>query len=464
MNLKPLAAALAMAGLSVANAVVLDPTSTSPEATFYIAGASAQKAGILANAKDIFFATPADVVYITSTGTKNTTNYSDPLNFPQGSVGFYGMSKASLTGGTSKRLLVLQSSANGSAAGINQVIAASTSADEAQVVTVGSTAGCTASGTSAASTTGVALTAYKCSGYVGRVADMALSDVRVEEFLAGAIVGDPSTLNSSLATHLGGFGVAANSNMYRALQQQNVFDGVLPATCATGAINYSGGCQPSITKSQYLNVAAGFSPNVSDVVPNATLANYTGSTFSGTGAPLLRLMRRVITSGTQAASNIYFLNNACGALTTNQFDPVTGGDYGPIVVTEGSQTDDVIDGIKDDTAGVYALGVISLEKKDGDLGNGRFVKINGSSPTYPDGVTLDSTRRKALIRGNYDFATLMAAYWGTTPSTGMVSALLAAIKDPALSNLGGVAYLQGSVAGKSTTLVRDGNDNCKLYH
>ena len=105
--------------------------------------------------------------------------------------------------------------------------------------------------------------------------------------------------------------------------------------------------------------------------------------------------------------------------------------------------------------------MISLEKKDGDLGSGRFVKINGSSPTYPDGVNLDSTRRKAILNGTYDFAVEMAAYYGVTPSTDLVTRLLDSIKDPTLTDVPGIAYMTGSVAGKTAKLSRN-NANCNL--
>lgn len=456
-KLKYIAAAVAAIGSAAAFAAPLNPTSDTPGVTFYIAGASAQKAGIQFISASKFFQNAADVVYIVSGLTKNTTNFSDPLNFPQGSIGFFGVGKDSLTGGTNQKLLVLFSSANGSAAGINQVIANDGAEPESNVVTVGAGANCVANGTSSAGTTGTALSQYKCTGYAPRVADMALSDVNIDEFPAGVIVGNAASLSETRQTALEGFGVAANNNMYFALQQQNVADGILPSTCTTGytaaVYNTTPACQPTISKSQYANVAAGNYGDVNAMLPVVPAGN------------TLNLYRRVATSGTQASSGIYFLANPCQALLSRAQVPAAGGNYGTFNVVEGSQTDDVLTAMKQ-TSG-YNIGVVSLEKGDSDLGSadsghylGRFVRIDGQSPTYPDGATLDGKRRIAMQKGNYDFAVEMAAYVGGTTKTALVTELLNDIQDPSLTDIAGVAYLQGTFAATKSASVSRSANNC----
>ncbi len=477
LKLKYIVGAIAAIGSAAAFAAspALNPTSDTPDTTFYIAGASAQKAGIQYVAAGKFFDTPANVVYITSSLTKDTANFSNPQNFPQGSIGFFGWSKASLTGGTSKKLLVLFSSANGSAAGINQVIAANGAAPEAQVVNVGPTATCVSNSLTAGglSSTGQ-LTAYKCAGYTARVADVALSDVRVSEFPATddlgnpVIVGNAAALSETIQTALEGFGIVANNNMYFALQQQNVADGILAASCITGnsATNYNttAACQPTISKAQYANIAAGNYGSAADLLPGVLPA--------GTG--VLNLVRRVPTSGTQAASGIYFLGAPCLSLLGNAQVPAIAGSYGNFNVIEGSQTDDVLSAMKNPaqpaslTSG-YNIGVVSLEKADSDLGSanattyqGRFVRLNNSSSNYQfaDATSYDPKRRSNIIRGTYDFVTEMAAYVGGTANTALATELLNDIQDPSQSNIAGIAYLQGTpVAGLSAAVSRSGN-NC----
>ena len=458
-KIKYIAAAVAAIGSAAAFAAPLDPLTQSPDVTFYIAGASAQKAGIQFISASKFFQNASDVVYIVSSLTKNTTNFSDPLNFPQGSIGFFGVGKDALTGGTNKKLLVLFSSANGSAAGINQVIAADGSAPEANVVNVGASANCVANGSTSAGTTGSVLSQFKCSGYTARVADVALSDVNIDEFPAGVVVGDPSSLTETRQTALEGFGVVVNNNLYYALQVQNVADGLLSASCTTGfsatTYNNTAACQPTISKSQYANVITSGYSDAHGLVPSAVPA-----------ATPLNLYRRVPTSGTQAASSIYFLSNPCQSLLGRAQTPTAQGNYGNFHVIEGSQTDDVLTAMKVTTAGTYNIGVVSLEKADSDLGSdastykGRFVRIDGQSPIYPDGATLDGKRRIAIQKGNYDFAVEMAAYVGGTTKTDLVTELLNDIVDPSLTNIAGVAYLQGTFDATRSASVSRAANNC----
>ena len=146
--------------------------------------------------------------------------------------------------------------------------------------------------------------------------------------------------------------------------------------------------------------------------------------------------------------------------------PTAQGNYGNFHVIEGSQTDDVLTAMKVTTAGTYNIGVVSLEKADSDLGSdastykGRFVRIDGQSPIYPDGATLDGKRRIAFQKGNYDFAVEMAAYVGGTTKTDLVTELLNDIVDPSLTNIAGVAYLQGTFDATRSASVSRAANNC----
>ncbi len=67
------------------------------------------------------------------------TSSRSPSPAAKKATGWYGMSKAALTGGTSKRLFVVYNSTNGSNAGVAQVLSNASDEAEANVVTVGNT-------------------------------------------------------------------------------------------------------------------------------------------------------------------------------------------------------------------------------------------------------------------------------------------------------------------------------------
>jgi hypothetical protein len=445
--IKAIALAVAALGSVSANAAFLDATTLAPEVTLFIAGASAQKPGVQAiiPTATFFDTSTYGIAAIASKLTKDTTNYSNPLNFPQGSQGWYGIG-ATGSGADGKRLLVILSTANGSAAGINQVISPTTTEAEANVVYVGTGMNCVANGT----------VGYKCD-YKAVEADVALSDVYIGEFPATAIVGDRSVLNEIPALGMEGFGIIASPNMYRALQEQNVAAGELAATCTTGATDTTAACQPSISRTNYFNVAAsaGTKHSMATLTPNATLA---------AGAKL-NVYRRVDTSGTQAASTMFFLNNPCGNLTATGYVANGATNTAGYQVVLGSQSDDVINGVKGSTGSNYALGVVSLEKSDSAVAPALWVKINGVSPNFDSATgAADADHRKALMDGRYEFQTEMAAYYSTTPlAGGLLDIFMTKLTDASLSNNLGYAYQSvPAVAGKTTTLSRNGAGNCNV--
>lgn len=447
---KVIACAIAALGSASASAAMLPASGCAvaadcqPEVVLYIVGASAQKPGVqtIIPTATFFDTGTTALATIKSKLTKDTTNYSNPLNFPQGSQGWYGIG-ATGSGADGQRLLVLISTANGSGGGVNQVISTGTPTEpEANVVFVGNDMNCVADGT----------TGYKCD-YKAVEADVALSDTYVGE-LSG-IVGDPSGLTEVRAQGMQGFGVIASPNLYRALQEQNVADGQLSSTCTTGATDTTAACQPSITRTAYFNVAAqaGTKHTVAGLVPNATLP---------VGTNKLQLYRRVATSGTQASSGIYFLNKPCGDLAGYSYAPNGAASTTTYEVVLGSQSDDVIDGVKAATGNNFALGVVSLEKSDSSISPARWVKLNGVSPNYDAFGAADSTHRKALLDGRYEFQMEMAAYYAGTPlAGGLLDLFLQKLQDPTLSNNTGYAYQQGTfTAGKSTKLGRGTLGNC----
>jgi len=286
-----------------------------------------------------------------------------------------------------------------------------------------------------------------------------------------------------------GFGIMVSNNMYMAMQNVQADEGRLPASCDSDTNNDGvfdvtnltpGQCQPSISKEEY-----------AAIVDGTNFAYINSTALTGT-TNTINLCRRVETSGTQAASNVYFLNNSCGnAEPTKGFKPpkkvvfpVDGGagvvvasggvsgNYeefgGAFSIFEGSGTGDTRncisrrdlgqdpDGTVDtDGLGKYAIGVVSLENA---LATGRqYVKLDGVSPnayqvvvgSTADGATVDgwaqdTTNRINTVKGYYDFAPEFEMLWSNTASVNpanfvtALGKLKAAFADPAAVNLNGV--------------------------
>lgn len=458
MKVKVIAAACAALCSAAAMATPLNPndsgviTAVNAGHVFYVSGASAQKNvldNVLKNYSTIF-ATPADVVKITG---------------PNGSIGYLGTSIAAL-GGTA--YLVIYNSTNGSAAGLNQLLSTGTGEAEADVLKLDAT--CSAvtglSGSYVAS----------CTTHQPTETKMALSDVFSNEFgSSGSLctttgTGCPGPAYNAISSMvspisakssgLEGFGVIVNANLYNALLAQNITDGLLPSGCstATAPSATTGACQPSIRSRDYAALA--------------TLGSGWDSTalFPAAGAANIKLARRDELSGTQAASNIFFLNNVCGG--KGYFGKLTPAravnSAGTLTITEEPGTGNVETAVAG--AANYGMGVVSLGEKDHADDSTKaywFVKIDNQSPNYVGG-TYDATKRKQLANGNYTFATEMAAYVIGTPSQAAIN-IATDIQNAAKQPVGGIIGVTNLDAplswpdGKQSKYARGGN-NCAPLH
>ena len=218
----------------------------------------------------------------------------------------------------------------------------------------------------------------------------------------------------------------------------------------------------------------------------ATLADLTGdSTLTDT----LKLARRDDLSGTQASSNIFFVNGQCGgnaevavpksidslvakaggllgglAIRTDVTDDTTALDVQSNVTSTavrtavGSQTD-------------YAIGVNGTGSGGKTNTYGRFVKIDGVSPNF-DGtnyMTAAATRAQ-IANGAYPFAYVLQGMYVTatmakaTAKKATVLAVLNGFRSSALTDLPGFAYLDSdasdAVAAKQSKYSRANGDNC----
>lgn len=418
-----------------------------PEATLFIAGSSALGAALNTVALDLF-QDPATVSTIKSTTGLNAGK----------DQGWYGMSKADLTGG-SKRLFVVYNSQNGSAAGVSQLLAKfDPKADgskpnfilESKVVSVGPTTIATGEipGTCTQTTaaTGTAGAVLSCATPAVTLADVAISDVAPQELFAlyPAATAKLTTVTSSPLA-LQSFGVAVSAKLYAALQADQ---------------GLSADQQPSIRRADYASLISGSAKTAAVL-------------FNKADTPVLplHLARRDALSGTQAASNIFFADNACGnnhlpfkapATVGKVIVGVLGGQL-PIIGSEANSPDLTVtlgatggDVVKELVKDVYGIGVISLNSPPKTGETWKFVKLDGVSPNA------DAKSRLAMASGDYPFA--MTAF-AVTPvkkiaaKTKLIETVIAGLQSSDLHDFAGIAYLDKGTSFQSKVARTDGN-NC----
>jgi hypothetical protein len=472
-----------------------------PDFTVFVGGASTQSSNFVAITKakvfDLTKMTPV-VVYdngsVSGIGTNTGTTFSASKSnvralFGQNSSG--------------KKVFVVFNFNNGSAAGVSQVLydygnKNATSAllksdiPESDVVFVGPTAdGAVAGGTTAntcvagSDSTDLAPTVV-CTSHAPQKADLSLSDVLPSELyalysFASSKAAKVSPLKLSTLTNkplfIQSFGVAVSPALYTALQIKNGLSGcTLPATSDTPS--QIANCQPSITSAEYASL-------VSKGGKIKTLADLTGDTGL---TSQLTLARRDDLSGTQAASNMFFVNGQCApaaataAADTKSVDAkvnTAGGLFGALPIVSSSNSTGslsilaapVSGDVKNAVANSgYAIGVLNvggggaISNSDTSItSKGRFVKVDGISPNYYGG---QADSRSQIINASYPFAfTAYASYnaaaykaLGTnktgasagaaaynTQKKAVIDGLIAGFSDSTVGTvLGGVAYLDGA--------------------
>lgn len=359
--------------------------------------------------------------------------------------------------------------------------------------------------------TGCDSVALKCGldSTTVRIPHAGLTDVDTNVWVGMANTGAltiPVTNPASTGTVLNGgfagqgFGVMVSESLYNAMMAKQVAEGRLPvsagsASCVAG--NYTpGACQPSISKEEYAAIVDG---NNFNYLSNGALSGDAG---------VINLCRRVETSGTQASSNVYFLNNSCGngnptggfkmpktvdlansptavAFNSSLGHAVTGNwdDFGGAFgLFEGSGTGDARNCVirrnsgknpnnVADTLGTYAAGWISLE--NAPAAGWKLVKLDGVSPNAvqvavandtdgnPDGWMDDTNQRTNVVKGYYDAAPELEMLWpSTTPYGTFLTSLKNTFANPALVSLKGVFQANGVFTHASApTQVHKGTRN-----
>jgi hypothetical protein len=224
------------------------------------------------------------------------------------------------------------------------------------------------------------------------------------------------------------FGVAVSTHLYRALQAAQ-------GITESGS-SYDPALAPNITKTQYITIATQNGAANGDWTP--ILGNNPGK---------VKVERRISTSGSQASSNAFFMQNPCANGVGANLNPATAADSNPnYVVMENSGSGNVKTRISDASAAGgtegYAIGVLSLEnnwRTDSTGSNGyRYVKVDGVHPELGDTENARVTAAQGLypfhmelknfVRSNYAGAPVKTAFENV-----VVGQITQALANPAAS-------------------------------
>ena len=386
-------------------------------------------------------------------------------------IAAYGMNTAG------DRIFVVYNYNNGSAAGVSQLFAAPALVAEADVVFVGPSqkadhklpgnafvGTCTASASAGAGTLAAPFS-VDCTTHTAQQADIAISDVRAQELYAvydAAAKGKAADLTQT-ALFSQSFGVVVSPLLYGALQTKAGLD----VSDVTTAAN-----QPSISRADYASL-------ISKAGSIKSLAALTGD--AGLTAQLT-LARRDDLSGSQASSNIFFVDGQCAgngnAAVAKSLDETVskaGGLMGGLAIVSiadaktyplldilsAAVSADVKNAVSSATG--YAIGVLNVgggsAVKGSGAGVGRFIKIDGISPNLPGSLN-------QLRDGSYPFAVTSYAMVNTKlnakvpAKAALTAALIAGFKDSTVAGVpSGIAYFDGSTT-KGATAARAFGNNC----
>jgi hypothetical protein len=212
-----------------------------------------------------------------------------------------------------------------------------------------------------------------------------ISDVEGSLFPAAIGGGDVSSVGTDSAVGIGQvFGVVVSRPLYRAMQ---VAQGIAANTDALDP-TFDPANAPNITKAQYTSIVSQGGTFQTDWSPIVGAA--------GTGKKVI-VARRVQTSGSQASSNAFFLNNPCASGVSASLNPAVAADSSATLeVNEGSGTGNVKTRITTATNAApatnqeFAIGVISaendwrVESATGGQNGYRFIKVDGVHPEAGD--------------------------------------------------------------------------------
>lgn len=271
------------------------------------------------------------------------------------------------------------------------------------------------------------------------------------------IATDLSSIGGEVPTNIGqAFGVAVSYPLYFQLQKNDIAAGLIAATCddapfTATAPNLTLACQPNLPAQRY--TAAAYQDGAGAV---------DGSLFGGAVGSKVNLARRAITSGTQSASNLRFLNKPCGlGAAGGALNPSRSTDStATYVVTENSSTGGVKTALTNATnANEFGLGVVSMENVPGGSDKWAFVKLDRVSPNS------DSFQRAEAIDGSYNFWYELVAFTASTAfleGSDLIAGINTSLGNPELTNLTGlfITPLAG-VAGSNVSKGYRAGNSCQ---
>lgn len=259
-----------------------------------------------------------------------------------------------------------------------------------------------------------------------------------------AILKSLDDIGTEEPTNVGqGFGLAVSYAFYAELQKAQ---GITTTTAADGEAcdsNYAAGaCQPGINRQKYTSL-----------VSAGAVTNKDSGLFNILGNKVIRVERRVGTSGTQSASNAFFLNRPCstglpgggGSVAGTNAAGTMSYNSGKVLVRSNIGSGDVKMQLTNATnAGELAIGVLSLENKPRyhsdafsvpDDGRFAYVKLDGVSPNA------DAKQRQTAIEGDYAFWYELVSFKAGsayTEGNDLISGITVALGDPTLTDLTGL--------------------------
>jgi len=227
------------------------------------------------------------------------------------------------------------------------------------------------------------------------------------------------------------FGVAASVALYTKMFDAQKAAGLLPASCLVGDTGLSY-CIPNLAKAQMATIMAN---NEFNAAYSKGLGFLTGD--AADDGVELRYLRRVNTSGTQAAAQNYFLGFPCSRNELTIVDEPTSIDpagsatvnnvlIGAIRVYAAGGTGNVRDELN--KAGVYALGVMSGENNQ-TAQNWRWLRVDGA-PIGQNAMpgTAGNTNVNTLQNGSYGFYFELTYTGGSATNQGYWSKISNSVK------------------------------------
>lgn len=192
------------------------------------------------------------------------------------------------------------------------------------------------------------------------------------------------------------YGLAVSFPLYAELQKAQ---GIVASTAHNGEAcdgNYTAGaCQPNINRQKYASL-----------VSAGNVTNKDGSLFGAAPGSIIKVARLQGASGTQMASNIFFLNRPCAIGSPGGAGSLAGSDSlgtasyngGKVQVTT-YNSDQSVESALDAASynNELAIGVLSLTREPFVTEKFAFVKLNGVSPN------IDLKQRQTAINGDYEF-------------------------------------------------------------